>query len=221
MDSSFTEKESLALIGQMISTAKNNLQKGTGTVFLLWGYLVALISLVTFLLLLILPEPARYNAFYLWFLMAAGFPFHYLLVRRLENGPQVRTYIEQLMAWVWIAFTITILVAVAGLLAATAYRSANPGAPGAEGWFHWLFMTPFMLCLYGFALFVSGKAYRFRPLVSGGMFCMAAALVSLGFIYYSRITELNQIILCLSAIAGFIIPGHLLNGKQAKDVQGA
>ena len=50
MENLLNEKESLQLIGQMISTAKNNLQKGTGKIFLLWGYLIAGVSFATFVL---------------------------------------------------------------------------------------------------------------------------------------------------------------------------
>ncbi|MBN1198555.1 MAG: hypothetical protein JXA23_04315 [Bacteroidales bacterium] len=75
MEHTFSEKESLDLIRKMIDTAKNNLQQGTGKVFLLWGYLVAGISLATIILLITLPGDTRYYAYYLWFFMAFGAPF--------------------------------------------------------------------------------------------------------------------------------------------------
>jgi len=225
METRFSEKESLELIGQMISTAKNNLQKGMGSIFLLWGYLVAGISLVTFILLLTLTGEARYNAFWLWFLMAAGYPLHYRLIRKREAEMPVTTYIDKVMNWVWIAFAASIMVVVVGMLAATLRISlVNPVLePRYEffRWFHWLLMTPVMLCLYGFALFVSGKAYSFKPLVTGGVVCWFAALLLLVTVHSPRAMELQQIVLCLSVIAGYVIPGHLLNKKDHEDVQGS
>jgi cytochrome c biogenesis factor len=222
METQFSEKESLELIGRMINTAKNNLQKGMGNIFLLWGYLVAGISFGTCILLLVLPGETRYYSFFLWFLMAFGYPFHYRLLKKREREMLVMTYIEKVMNWVWIAFTLSILVVITGLLLATvqvvkAYPVVEPGDEFIR-WFHWLFMTPFMLCLYGFALFVSGKAYRFTPLVTGGFVCWAAALLLLICIHYSHIQEVEMVVLGISAIAGYIIPGHLLNKKDRTDV---
>jgi len=218
MENQLSEKESLDLIGQMISTAKNNLQKGMGYIFLLWGYMVAGISLAIFILLEFLPYETRYTAFYLWFLMIFGYPLHIWILKRMDRERLVMTYVEKLMKWVWIAFSLSILFVVVGLLVATihivmAYPEIEPKFEYIR-WFHWLFMTPFMLCLYGFALFVSGKAYAFKPLVAGGIFCWAATLVLLFSLHFSQILMVQQVVLCLSAIAGFIIPGHLLNRKE-------
>lgn len=222
MENSLSEKESLDLIGQMISTAKNNLQKGMGKVFLLWGYLVAGISMLTFILLILLPPDLRYYSYYSWFLMILGYPMHYMIIRKQEQERLVTTYIEKVMNWVWIGFTVSILIVVGGLLVATIHVVGN--YPVVEPryefirWFHWLFMTPFMLCLYGFALFVSGKAYGFRPLVNGGLICWAGTLVLLLSIHYSHTLLVQQAVLCISAVAGFVIPGHLLNVRDKQDV---
>ena len=206
----------------MISTAKNNLQKGMGNIFLLWGYLVAGISMANGILLLTLPHETRYYSFYLWALMMFGYPLHYQLVKKREQEMLVMTYIEKIMKWVWIAFTVSILLVVTGLLAATvhivmAYPVVTPQYEFIR-WFHWLFMTPFMLCLYGFALFVSGKAYNFKPLVTGGFICWAGALFLLFSIHFSQILVLEQIVLSICVIAGYVIPGHLLNKMDRSNV---
>ena len=222
MENLLTEKESLDLIGQMIRTAKNNLQRGMGNIFLLWGYLVAGISLAIFIMLYILPGPTSYYAYFLWFLMAFGYPFHYRLLKKREKERLVMTYVEKLMAWVWIAFAISILTVVAGLLFGTiivmpAFCDIEPGHEFLR-WFQWLFISPVMLCLYGFALFVSGKAYDFKPLVIGGIICFIAAFYLLFSIHHAQVLKIQQIVLCISAVAGFVIPGHLLNRKEQQHV---
>ncbi|NQV03291.1 MAG: hypothetical protein HQ542_11635 [Bacteroidia bacterium] len=223
MENTFNEKESLDLIRQMIGTAKNNLQKGMGNVFLFWGYLVAVISLLTCILLVLLPAESRYYAYYLWFIMALAYPFHYMLIKKTDRDTMVSTYVDRLMTWVWIAFTFSIVTVVVGLLFSTFL--AYPYFTGIESghdflrWFPWLFMTPFVLCLYGFALFVSGKAYGFKPLYIGGAICWVSALFLLVTIHHTYVLEIQQISLCLCAIAGYIIPGHLLNQMEIADVQ--
>lgn len=223
MENTFTEKESLDLIRQMIDTAKNNLQQGTGRIFLLWGYLVAGISLITFILLTTLQGEVRYYSYYLWFLMVLGYPLHYMLIRKMENSRIVKTYVDQLMTWVWVAFTLSIVAVVIGLLGSTLLVVNSMVEPGHEflRWFQWLFMPPFMLCLYGFALFVSGKAYGFRPLTIGGIICWVSAFVLLAAIHHTRVLEIQQFFLFFCAIVGFIIPGHLLDKKEVSDVPAA
>ena len=222
MENVLNEKESLDLIGQMINTAKKNLQKGTGKIFLLWGYLLAGISLCTFILLVYLPRETGYYAYFLWFLMAFGYPFHYWLVKKKRNERLVKTYIEKLMTWVWIGFIVSILVVVFGMLIDTVlvYQFTKDMKVGNDfiRWFQWIFLTPFLLCLYGFALFVSGKAYEFKPLVIGGIICFMASFFLILSVHKTGTLSFQQLVLCLSAVVGFVIPGHMLNRKERRDV---
>jgi len=231
MENSFSEKQSLELISQMISNAKNNLQKGNARVILLWGYIVAGISLATAILFFKLPEESKHDAFYLWFLAAAGIPFHFYLLKKISRENVVRTYIGDLMNKVWIGFTIAILLVVMGMLTDTllVVFIGHPVKPASMSvrhfefvyWFQWLLLTPFILCLYGFALFVSGKAYRFRPLSIGGLICFIGAFFLLAGMHHLGVYPFQQFVLFICAVAGFVVPGHLLNRKEKKDVQGS
>lgn len=218
MENQLSEKESLELISKMISSAKNNLQKGLGNVFLLWGYLVAVISLVIFILLTVIPGNGRFNAYFLYALMALGIPLHIRLIRKMEQQQLVKTYIEKIMEFVWIAFTISIATVIAGMLISTMlviprFTSVDQGYEFLR-WFPWMFVTPFMLSFYGFALFVSGKAYQFRPLVTGGWVCWIATLALIAAFHHPYLPMIQQLVLFISVIFGFIIPGHLLNKKE-------
>jgi hypothetical protein len=77
-----------------------------------------------------------------------------------------------------------------------------------------------MLILYGFALFVSGQAYRFKPLIAGGVICWVSTLVIFIFLRAGYSMYLQLIVLIVSVTAGFIFPGHLLNIKDKSDVSG-
>lgn len=224
MENLLSEKDNLLLISQMINTAKNNLQKGMGNIFLLWGYLVAGISLGTLILWETLPGTSGYFAYFLWFLMIFGVPVHLGLIRKREKDRMVMTYIEKLMGWVWIGFALAIAVVVAGMLVDSVilvnYAPSHAIDRSHEfiRWFQWLLLTPFILCLYGFALFVSGKAYSFRPLVIGGKVCFIASFLLLFSLHKTGVPGFQLPVLCISAVAGFIIPGHLLNRKERRNV---
>jgi len=220
MDRTLSEKESFELIRQMISTAKNNLQKGMGKIFLLWGYLVALISLANFILLVVLTGEAQYNSYYLWALMGLGYPVHWMWIRKIEHARMITTYVEKMMTWVWVAFAISIVTVVLGLVCSSLLVMNRMTMPGQEflHWFQWLFMPPFLVCLYGLALFISGKAYQFRPMVTGGIICWLGALFLLVSLHHPQVLELQQAVICLCALAGFVVPGHLLSRKEKSHV---
>ena len=222
MENQISEKESFELINQMINSAKKNFQKGMGPVFLLWGYLVAGTCLATLVLLLVLPPRIMHLAYYTWYIMPLGLIPHFFLVRRLIRSQPVRTYVDGIMRVVWIAFTASILILVTGMiltsLMAPLMQEASPAA--YLNWIHWTFIVPFMLILYGFALFVSGQAYRFKPLIAGGVICWVSTLVIFIFLRTDYSMYLQLIVLIVSVTAGFIFPEHLLNIKDKSDVSG-
>jgi hypothetical protein len=124
------------------------------------------------------------------------------------------------MGYVWIAFTISVFVLVIAMILATIMNSSG-GKPDQfvfPNWIHWIFMNPFMLILYGFALFVSGKAYQFRPLVVGAFVCWAFTAVTFIMFRSGYFMELQLVALFVSVVSGFIIPGHLLNKKEKNHV---
>jgi hypothetical protein len=222
MEKEFNEKEGLELINSMILTARNNLQKGMGSIFLLWGYLIAFISILILILLITLPHGKEYFAFYSWFLMPLALPVHYRLLKRMEGLQLVRTYIDRVMTYVWVAFGISCFLLIMGMLVFTLSRlsTLDPGVPGYIHilWSHWDMVIPIMLILYGFALFVSGKSYRFKPLVVGSIVCWLFPLVIFVLAHLRHYMEFQMIALFVSILCGYIIPGHLLQAKDKEHV---
>jgi len=222
METQLNEKESLNLINEMISTARNNLQKGMGNIFLLWGYLVFAISLVNFILLVVLPQHVNHNSYFIWILMGLGYPVHYRLVTKIQIEKLVKTYVDKIMDQVWIAFSISIILVVIGMIGSSLL--VMPAFTGVEKdfgflhWFQWTLMTPFMLLLYGFALFISGKAYDFKPLVRGGIICWVASLFLILSVHHRYMPEIQQVTLAIASLFGFIIPGSILKKKEKENV---
>jgi len=220
METTLSEKESLELISTMISSAKNNLSKGMGKIYLLWGYVIALLALVNLILLLTLPPHIFYYSYYVWYATPLGLIVYFNLIRKIKEMQMVRTYIDTIVTYVWIAFSIAVLVLVISMLLVSVHGFGEPvGKYDLLNWIQWSFLIPFMLILYGFALFVSGLAYCFRPLEVGAIICWACTLVISLFYRAAAASEIQLGCLILSVIAGYIIPGHMLNIKEKSHVQ--
>ena len=68
-----------------------------------------------------------------------------------------------------------------------------------------------VMMVYGFWLFISGGALKFKPLIIGGVinWVLAAFSFFIGF-------EQQLITLALAVLLGYIIPGHMLKNKFSK-----
>jgi hypothetical protein len=64
------------------------------------------------------------------------------------------------------------------------------------------------MMVYGMWLFISGGALKFKPLVIGGIINFGCAIAG----FYIHTYELI-LLLSFAVLAGYIIPGHLLNAK--------
>ena len=152
--------------------------------------------------------------------MPLGLVGHYFLIGKILKNSTVKTYVDKIMGYVWIAFTISVLVLMIAMSLTSILNSTGdePNQFDFLKWIHWLFMTPFMLILYGFALFISGKAYQFKPLVIGAFICWVFTAAIFIMFRTEFFMELQLIALFVSVASGFIIPGHLLNKKEKSHV---
>jgi hypothetical protein len=184
------EKESLELISQMISNSQRRLQKGNGKPFLIWGYVTIIVSILVWYLFSTTGNPL-WN--YLWFLIPIlGFPTMMASVKKQEKG--MRTYIDKIIADVWIAFGIAgFVVSISSI-------------------FFWSFPVLFViLLLMGTGTAITGLIIKFKPIiVSGfaGIFLSFLCLIVKGY----------EAILLFAAIffIMMVIPGHILNYKSRK-----
>ncbi len=96
-EKSLNEKESLELITRMIQNSKKNLEVGSGNIFLLWGYLGAIVSLVVFAAISL---TGNYVWNWLWFLIpVVGWPVQYAWQRRSDKP--VVTYMDRALMALW------------------------------------------------------------------------------------------------------------------------
>lgn len=222
MENQLSEKESLELIGKMISSAKNNLQRGTGKIFLFWGYLIIAVSILNLILLVMLSGYDKYYSYCAWCIMPMGLIYHYRLVKKINLEGGVKTYTEQVLDYVWIAFSISVFtIIISMIMASIPVLHETERLFSVLDWIHWTFLIPVMLILYGFALFISGRAYRFIPMVTGSWVCWGMSFLIFLLIRSNYILEIQLIALIVSVLAGYVVPGHMLRKKENGYVQGA
>jgi hypothetical protein len=189
MEDQFSPQQSLQLIHAMINKTKANLSENR-FYFLLWGWSTFAAILMQFFLKVVL----QYERHYLvWFLMI---PASILTVVHASKGSrqaQVRTYIGESMSYLWTGIGISFFIL-------SLIVSSAPGGWG-NAW-------PLFILFYGLGTFVSGKILKFTPLVIGGVFNWALAIVSI-YVHFDY-----QLLLAAAAImTSYIVPGHLLGKK--------
>jgi len=183
-----TQEESLRIIHEMISAAKNDV-KADAFIFLLWGWLVFVASIAQFVLVNMQIE---WNSAP-WLLMPLGGVVTVIYSIRKGKKNKTKTNVTESLKYTWIAFTAAMLIIMF-------FNSME-----------YLQILPCIMVLYGMGLFLSGGALRFKPLIYGGIFCWLCAIA--GFEVQNMYLLL---ILAAAVLGGYIIPGHLLKMNNRK-----
>ncbi len=187
-EKTFSEKESLQLITEMISNAKQNF-KDNGFFYLVWGWLVFVAALSHYVLLTVI----HYDKPFLpWpILMSLGAVATMIYGMSQSRKAPVRTYMGKFMGFLWGGFSISLLIVLASM------HKIGPEVA-----------YPFILILYGIGTFVSGGMLRFPLLIAGGIVCWVLAVISfyVGF-------EHQLLLVALAVLLSYIIPGHVLKSN--------
>lgn len=195
-DKKMNEKESLELIAQMIQNSKKNLQVGSGNIFLLWGYLSAITSLLIYALIL-------WTGNYLWNILwavipAVGYPVMYWLQKNEDS--HVSTYMDKLLVAIWKT------VGVAGI--SIAFMSSI--------YFQRMeLMIPLVLIICALGCSISGSILNDKWMYNGGGTSLSLGIVMLYHTINPPEINLNYIAFAVCFIVMFVIPGYRLN-KGAK-----
>lgn len=183
-----TQEESLRIIHEMISAAKNDV-KADAFIFLLWGWLVFVASIAQFILINMNSE---WNSIP-WMLMPLGGIITAIYAFRQGKKDRTKTNVTESLKYTWIAFTVALLIIMF-------FNSMT-----------FLQVLPCIMVLYGMGLFLSGGALKFKPLIWGGIFCWACAIA--GF----EVQNMYQLlILAVAVFGGYIVPGYLLQMNNKK-----
>jgi len=206
MEKNFTEQDSLKLINEMITQARNNMQKGSVDSLIFAGYSVAITSIINFILLHVL-TPA-YLSFWIWLLMIPMSVVCLVMGRRNEKKALVKTHVDKTITVVWFSFFITTV-----LFLACVFTLSFVFKIGMIG----IIINPVMLILMGSAQYTTGVISRFAPFRNGAFVFWGGAILSIIYPLFSGL-DLQFIILAVCMIFGFVVPGHILNRKAKENV---
>lgn len=190
-------QESLKLIESMINRAKDKFAEG-GFMYLVWGWSVFVLSLTQFILL----HFYNYTYHYIvWIFSWVIVIYQVVHMRKKYKKQKVKTYTDNIIAYVWLTFIILIFLLgfLIGRLTSGAYYT---------------YITPILLALYGMPIFLTGIIMRFKPLIAGGIGCWILCVLSTFIHEY----DYQFLFIPASMVIAWIIPGYMLRAKYKKQI---
>lgn len=191
----FSEQDGLAIIRSMVNKARNQFSEN-GHLYLLWGWVILVCSLGQFVMQQVLQIRQFY---YIWLLLIPTIIYQFIYLKREEKRSTVRTYTDEIIGYVWIAFiTCTML-----LVWLVGRHLPTPD-----------YITVIWLIMYGMPTFLSGAVLRYRPLMIGGVMCWVLAIAS-AFVP----VQYHMLLLAAAVVCGWILPGYGIQQKFKKQNQ--
>jgi len=183
-EKTMNEQESLKVIHEMISSAKNTI-KDDGTLYLMWGWLVLLSSIGHYLILTLTNFEYPYIV---WVSMPLAGIFTGIFVSKQVKKQKVKTHLDEMIGYLWLAFMVSLFIILI-FMPKIGYSNTYP----------------LLIILYGIGTFVSGGALRFKPLIIGGALNWLIAVVAFLVPF-----EQQLLLLGLAVICSYIVPGYWL-----------
>ena len=188
MQQSMDDVNSLQLIESMINKAKNRFSE-SGTLYILWGIVVLICSLVQFAGTVWFNYP---QVQYVWAVTWLMLIYQVFYLRKNKKRKTVKTYTDEIIGYVWICFVIALW-----LMGFILFMNDARGL-----------VTATILVIYGIPTFLSGIILHFRPLVIGGICCWLLSVLTVIIPGAYHI-----LLISLAMLAAWIIPGILLRNK--------
>ncbi|HTJ13494.1 MAG TPA: hypothetical protein VL547_15775 [Dinghuibacter sp.] len=187
-------QDSLRIIEEMINTAKSHFNED-GHLLLLWGWIVSFCSVTDYLVLRFAEVP-WHSVVWLLTWVALGYQFWY--IRNKRRRRRVRTYTDDILVAVWIAFVVALLLVTVAL--GNIYH--------AVGRDFYVFVNPIILVLYGIPTFLCGTILKFKPLVVGAIGCWILSLVT------PLLPDAEQLLMpAAGMLIAWIIPGYMVRAR--------
>lgn len=198
----FSGEDSLRLISQMISSSRQNLEIGSGNIFLYYGYLSLALSVATFAAMWYTGS-ALWN--FLWMLMFA--PMVILWIKGRREKAKVTTYTDKMLSGTWNVVALLMCVSLAAIMLGGAIRNG----------IYFSLMQPLALILVCVGSMITGIVVRENGITACSVIGFIIPVLILtdmraGTSYSAQWNLLTG----LSFICSLVIPGHLLNRKAAK-----
>lgn len=202
-DKKLNEKESLALITQMINSSKKNMEIGQGNIMLIYGYFTTTLSIVLFVLISL-----THNFIWSWGWMLMFVIWPIMSYRQRQKPPKVVTYTDkviskvwQVMGWMFIVTFLTI-----GIIEFSFARYID-----------FILMLPLSLIYCGIGVSITGIIIQERWMTYTPLIAFIIAIYMLTMLMIGeKATTLWYLYFGLSFVFMMIIPGHIVNNKAKK-----
>lgn len=202
-DKKLNEKESLALITQMINSSKENMEIGQGNIMLIYGYFTTALSIVLFVLISL-----THNFIWSWGWMLMFVMWPIMSYRQRQRPPKVVTYTDkviskiwQVMGWMFIVTFLTI-----GIIEFSFARYID-----------FILMLPLSLIYCGIGVSITGIIIQERWMTYTPQIAFIIAIYMLTMLMIGeKATTLWYLYFGLSFVFMMIIPGHIVNNKAKK-----
>ena len=195
-ENDLSPQQSLALIESMINRAKDKFAED-GSMYLFWGWLVFVCSLVQFILLHVVEYPKHYIV---WLATFPAFVYQVFYIRKKRKQQTVTTYTGYIIGYIWLTFCV-VMVLIGFLIGFLT---------GGDYYYH---IIPLLLAIYGVPVFLTGIIIRFRSLVTGGIACWFLCIASTFIKNY----DYQFLMLPASMLIAWIIPGYMLRSKYKSE----
>lgn len=177
--------QSFELINKMVNQAQNKFTEN-GFLLLFWGWLVFITALVFYCLI----SAESSYASLAWVTMPFGGIFTAVYVMKKNKTEKVKSFSDDYIGYVSIAFTISMFI----VLTQTNKLQLN--------------CYPIIILLYAIMTFVIGGIIRFKPLIICALVSFVLAFAAFYFQFKVQI-----LLIALSVLVSYILPGHLLMRK--------
>ena len=205
-DRKLTEKESLEVITSMIAKTKQR-YIGDGRIMVMWGYLVATVSALVWVML----ATTRQGAWnYLWFAIPViGGIATPIMSRKQQRKAGVKTFYDTVTSQLW---TIAGLSEYAALFVCLGIRLFT----GVNCWVAMLAYTQIAMPL---AEIAQGLLIKEKSITVGGIIGLTVGIVTVCCLAGRITLAVNWYmpLFILAFVAMMIVPGHILNHKASQE----
>lgn len=191
-DQQLSNEKSMEIIQQMINQAKTNITD-SGLSWLLWGTMTFLTSVSTYIFIDIGAE----NIFLAWNIFGAvTIILLFYQVFRPKKKKLVRTYVDDILKLVDIAFIVSLFIVIFSMNVAV---SPNSG-------------FGFVLMIFAILMLIHGGTLRSTSLMVGAGVNWAGAIA----IFINKEFKYDMLIMAAAVLIGYIIPGLILRSQYRK-----
>lgn len=196
-EKSFSEKDSLELISQMLRQTKRNMEVGSGNIFLYCGYSALIISIIVFAVVYFTSNPAWAS---LWFLMFV--PNVLMRFKNKKEKPEVVTYMDKAIANIWSVIGAMFILTIIAIFVFGFYL----------GCCNFVLMLPLSLLYAGIGTAITGLIINVKVLIYTPLLAFLIGIYMLVvLVSANEPTVFWHLYFGIAIVFMMIVPGHVIN----------